>query len=54
MASAQKRSKKSWTARWRDIDGAHQYKAGFVTKYEAKAFGENQEYLVRQGKRTSF
>jgi integrase len=52
MASAEKRSKKSWTARWRDIDGVPQYKAGFATKQEAKAHGENQEYLVRQGKRT--
>ena len=53
MASAVKRSQKSWTARWRDRDGKDQYKAGFASKQEAKSYGENQEYLVRQGRTTS-
>ena len=36
MGSSIKRSKKGWSARWRDIDGVGQWKSGFQTKKEAQ------------------
>ena len=52
MASAEKRAKSTWTARWRDVDGSNAQASGFMTKQEALAYGRDQEFLVRKGKRT--
>lgn len=53
MASAIKRSKRSWTARWRDRNGKTVMLAGFSTEKGALDHAKNQEFYVRQGKRTS-
>jgi integrase len=53
MGSSVKRSKKSWTARWRDVDGVGQWKSGFKTKKEADNYWKDQEALVRKGRRTN-
>lgn len=53
MGSSVKRSKKSWTARWRDVDGVGQWKSGFKTKKDADNYWKDQEALVRKGRRTN-
>ena len=53
MASAIKRSKRSWTARWRDRNGKTVMLAGFSSEKAALDHAKNQEFYVRQGKRTS-
>lgn len=53
MGSSIKRSKKGWSARWRDIDGVGQWKSGFQTKKEADDYWKDQEALVRKGRRTN-
>ena len=53
MGSSIKRSKKGWTARWRDINGVGQWKAGFASKKEADDYWKDQEALVRKGRRAN-
>ena len=53
MPSALKRSQRSWTARWRDRDGKTVMLAGFTTEKAALDHAKNQEFYVRQGKRTN-
>lgn len=53
MGSSIKRSKKGWTARWRDINGVGQWKAGFSTKKEADDYWKDQEAQVRKGRRAN-
>lgn len=53
MPSAKKRSSRSWTARWRDRDGRTVQLAGFLTEKAALDYAKNQEFYVRQGKRTN-
>ena len=52
MPSAVKRSSRSWTARWRDRDGTSVSLAGFTSEKAALDHAKNQEFYVRQGKRT--
>jgi integrase len=53
MPSASKRSNRSWTARWRDKDGKTVQLAGFPNEKAALDYAKNQEFYVRQGKRTN-
>ena len=53
MPSAKKRSNRSWTARWRDRDGKTVQLAGFQSEKAALDYAKNQEFYVRQGKRTN-
>lgn len=53
MPSAVKRSNRSWTARWRDRDGKTVQLAGFQSEKAALDYAKNQEFYVRQGKRTN-
>jgi len=50
MGSSVKRSRKGWTARWRDVNGVGRWKAGFATKKDADDYWKDQEAKVRKGK----
>ena len=51
MAYARKRGK-TFSARWRDVDGRDAEEGGFIDKASALAHARDMEYFVRKGKKT--
>jgi len=51
MASVRQRGK-YWSARWRDVDGTSAEEGGFTSRKAAADYAQEQEVLVRKGKKT--